>query len=149
MSQSMPPVPPTPEPSKPPDEPAPGMRPSWKGWAILALLLAAFWAWQYYGSDNQAHPEISYTQLYRLAEEGKLERLTLRGLQVTGKLKQKETIDSRAIETFKSMVPSQDDKELLPLLRSKGVEISVKSEEQSFALQLLVNLLPLALIVAL
>ncbi|MBI3201107.1 MAG: ATP-dependent zinc metalloprotease FtsH [Myxococcales bacterium] len=149
MSQSMPPVPPTPEPSKPPDEPAPSGRPSWKGWVILALILGGFWAWQYAGADDPAHPEISYTQLYRLAEEGKLERLTLRGPQITGKLKQKETLEGHAIESFKSMLPGQDDKELLPLLRSKGVEISVKSEEQPFALQLIVNLIPFALIIGL
>ena len=149
MSQSMPPPASPPESPQTPGESTSAGRPSWKGWVILALLLASFWAWQYFGSVSEPHPEISYTQLYRLADEGKVRNVTLRGQQVTGKLKQKENIEGRPIETFKSMVPSQDDRDLLPLLRGKSVEVSVKSEEQPFALQLLVNLIPFALIIGL
>ena len=145
----MPPGVPPREPERPEGEKPPAERPSWKGWAVLALLLAGFWAWQYFGAADEAHPEVSYSVLYRWVEEGKLESVTLRGHVVTGKLKQKETRDGRAVETFKSMVPAQEDRELVPLLRQKGVEVSVKSEEQPFALQLLVNLVPFVLIIGL
>ncbi|MBK9000847.1 MAG: ATP-dependent zinc metalloprotease FtsH [Myxococcales bacterium] len=149
MSQSMPPGQPPTEPPRPEGDKPAAERPSWKGWIILALLLAGFWAWQYFGAAEEAHPEISYTQLYRFADEGKVESVTVRGQTITGKLKHPETISGRPLQTFKSMVPAQEDKDLIPLFRSKNVEISVKSEEQPFALQLLVNLIPFALIIGL
>lgn len=149
MSQRLPPGTPPTEPPRPESDKPASERPSWKGWIILALLLAGFWAWQYFGGTEEAHPEVTYTQLYRFAEEGKLETVTVRGQHVTGKLKKEEQVEGRTLKTFKSMVPAQEDKDLLPLLRSKNVEVSVKSEEQPFALQLLVNLVPFALIIGL
>ena len=40
-----------------------------------------------------------------------------------------------------------NDPALLPLLRQHGVQISVKSQQQPFAVQLLLTLLPWALII--
>ena len=121
MPQSLPPPKP-PLAGGPPGEglPGPGARPAWKGWIVLVVLLLGFWAWQYFGAADEAHPAITYTEFYQFAEEGKVESVTLRGAAVTGKLKADEKIKARSIKSFKTMVPQQEDKDLLPLLRAQG-----------------------------
>jgi len=114
---------------------------------ILAVILLGFTAWQYWGTDAEAQPGLDYSQFYQRVEAGKVKSVTLRGNHVTGVLQQEEKIDGRKGKTFKTMIPQQEDRELLPKLREKGVDISVKSEEQPFAFQLLVNLIPFALII--
>jgi cell division protease FtsH len=138
MSQSFPPDGP---PARPPTPQPESTRPSWKGWVVLLVLLGGFWAWQYFGSSDDTHQELPYTEFYRLADSSKVESITLRGQTVIGKLKQKESVAGKEIKDFKTMVPAQQDKDLLPLLRDKGVEVTVKSEEQSLGFQVLVNLL--------
>jgi cell division protease FtsH len=149
MSQSLPPGRQPTEPGGPGSEVTPDPRPSWKGWLVLALILGGFWAWQYFGAAEEAHPEISYTDFHRLATESKVESVTLRGQRVTGKLRAQTPVGERKLERFRTMTPLQEDKDLVPLLREKNVEVVVKSEEQPFALQLLVNLVPFALIIGL
>jgi cell division protease FtsH len=150
MSQSMPPPPPgSAEPNRPRPGPADMMepRPSWKGWVLLALLLLGFWGWNYVAARQEAHPPIAYTQFFELAKQDRIAEVTLRGNQVTGKLKKPEQIGGKAIESFYTMMPEQEDKDLLPMLRDKGVEIQVKSEEQPLAIQILLAILPWALII--
>jgi cell division protease FtsH len=149
MSQSMPPPPGSAEPNRPRPGPADMMepRPSWKGWVLLALLLLGFWGWNYVAASQETHPPIAYTQFFDLAKQDRVAEVTLRGNQVTGKLKKPEPIGGRSLESFHTMMPEQEDKDLLPLLREKGVIVHVKSEEQPLAIQLLLAILPWALII--
>ncbi len=124
-----------------------GARPSWKGWALIALLLLGFWGWQYFGAKQSTQPSISYTTFYQLVSDGHVKQATLRGQEVTGKLGKKQKVDGRELSTFRTMLPSQEDKDLLPLMRSKNVEVDVKSEDQSMFVQVLLGFLPLLLIV--
>jgi cell division protease FtsH len=149
MSQSMPPPPGSAEPNRPRPGPADMMepRPSWKGWVLLALLLLGFWGWNYAAARQESHPPIAYTQFFDLAKQDRIEEVTLRGNQVTGKLKRPEQIGGRTIESFHTMMPEQEDKDLLPLLREKAVVVNVRSEEQPLAIQVLLAILPWALII--
>jgi len=113
---------------------------------VLALLLASFWAWTRFATQEEVHPEISYTTFYQLVGEKKVEEVVIKGQQVVGTFGQPQQIEGKTIERFKTMVPGQDE-ELLPRLRDNGVEISVRSEDQPVALQLLITLLPWVLII--
>ena len=141
------PAPPRPAgtPSTPPPEAPPG--PWWKRWIVPALLLAIMAGWQFSATREEVHPSISYTSFYTLVTNDKLQEVTIKGLTVTGKLKAQETVEGKPITSFRSMLPPQEDRDLLPLLRQKGVAISVKSEEQPPALQLLFAILPWVLII--
>jgi cell division protease FtsH len=122
-------------------------RPSWSGWVVLLLLLAGMWAWQLFGHDQRELPAIPYSAFYSLAEEGKVQSVTISGQSVSGKLADQQMVDNRPIREFRTTLPSQPDSGLFPLLREKKVDIQVRNEEQPFALQLLISLLPWALII--
>jgi cell division protease FtsH len=117
-------------------------------WILLAILLAAGWALQGYAAKQEATPEIRYTDLYALLDAGKVDSVTLRGLQVEGKLKASETVQGHAITTFRTLLPALEDRTLLPLLRDKAVVVTVQSEEQPIIVRLLSSLLPWVAILA-
>ena len=75
--------------------------------------------------------------VYQQVAEQKVESVTLRGLNVLGKFKAPTEVEGHKLSTFRSMVPAQEDRDLLPLLREKGVKVEVQSEEPPRAVQLL------------
>src|SRR5580692_11073055 len=113
---------------------------------MLPLMLMAMWLWKSY-TEGAAQPPIAYSQLYQWIEQGKVESVVLDGELVSATLKSPETVDGRQIKDLQINVPPNDS-QLLPLLRQKGVRISVKSQRQPFAVQILFTLLPWVLIIA-
>jgi cell division protease FtsH len=113
---------------------------------LLALLMTAFGMWQYFATQQEPHPAVSYTAFYQAIVDNKVESITMRGQTVTGRLRGEYKVEDKTIRTFHTMLPEQPDETLLPLLREKGVQISVRSEEQPLALSIILNLLPFALI---
>src|SRR5688572_11469993 len=131
----------------PPAEPRPPEpRPGWKGWLLLALLLFSFWSWQRFATTETAQPGIPYTAFFRAVNEAQVESMTIKGQTVTGKFKTPQTIEGKKSATFHTLVPN-DGKDLVPTLRDKGVVITVRSEEQPLGLQIILSLLPFALII--
>ena len=115
-------------------------------WVLPLLVLGGVWAYQAHGAKEEAVPEIRYSDLYALLDSGKIEWVTLTGLQIGGKLKSAETVDGHSITTFRSLLPAIDDKGFLPLLRDKNVAVTVKSEEPSPLVRGLSSFLPWVLI---
>jgi cell division protease FtsH len=120
-----------------------------RGVILLALLLTGVWVWTHFASNDDALPSVSYTAFYRALEEKNVESVTLRGQVVTGKVRRPFTAEGRQVTQFRTLLPSQEDPELVPLLRKQGVTVDVRSEEQPAAVQILVSLLPFLLIVGL
>jgi cell division protease FtsH len=116
-------------------------------WLVLALMLGAFWGYQAYMAKEAAVPEVRYSDLYELLDAGKIESVTLKGLQVSGKLKAADKVDGHSITTFRTLLPAMDDRDLLPRLRSKDVVVIVKSEEQPPIYRVLWAVLPWVLII--
>ncbi|MEB2310412.1 MAG: ATP-dependent zinc metalloprotease FtsH [Sorangiineae bacterium] len=123
-------------------------RPSWKGWALIGLLLLGFWGWQYFGAKKSADPPISYTAFYQLVSGGHVKKVTLRGQEVRGTLAQKQKVEGVETSAFRTVLPAQEDKDLLPLLREKAVAVDVETEGQSLLVEALLGFLPLLLIIA-
>src|SRR6185503_13556073 len=92
------------------------------------------------------HTAISYTDFYQLVSNGKVENVAIKGQNVIGALKAPETVTGKPVTSFTTMLPPQEDRDLLPLLREKAVKINVKSEEQPLVVQLLITILPWVLI---
>jgi cell division protease FtsH len=122
-------------------------RPSWKGWALLALLLAAFGLWNYYSSKQSVTPPLSYSAFYQLVQQKQVKSVVVRGQKVDGELDNKQKVEGQEVLDFHTMLPEQQDKDLLPMMRKNGVKITVKSEEQPLALQLIITILPWVLII--
>jgi cell division protease FtsH len=146
VAQTAPPAAKKPVPSQPSGAATPP-RASAVRWILLALFLAGGFAFQGYEAKQEATPEIHYNDLYALLAAGKIESVTLKGLSIDGKLKSAETVDGHSITTFRTLLPSIEDKSLLPLLRDKGVIVTVKSEEQPLVLRALLTIVPWALII--
>ncbi|MFC1642385.1 ATP-dependent zinc metalloprotease FtsH [Myxococcota bacterium] len=121
--------------------------PTWRGWVVLGMLLLAWWAWHGITTREDSRAIIPYSSFYQLVEDNRVERVTVRGQTVTGALRAVTPVDGRDLKEFRTLLPLQDDRELLPLLREKGVRLEVESAEQSIAMAVLVQLLPFALLV--
>jgi cell division protease FtsH len=142
--------PPTREPQRTPGAPTPPPPPSGTSrqmLILLALMLGAMWFWKT-TSEEAAQPAIPYSQLYKWIDEGKVASVMIDGEVVDATLKNPETIDGRQIKDLRTNVVPNDSS-LLPLMHEKGVKITVKSQKQPFAVQVLFTLLPWVLIIGL
>ena len=111
----------------------------------LALVLVGTWTWRTF--LNEAPPaSVAYSQFYALLTDGKVQSVVMRGEALDATLKSPETVAGRALQKVHTTL-APNDAALLPLLRQKGVQIDVNSQQQSFALQILLALLPWALII--
>src|SRR3954447_607924 len=141
--------PPTREPQRTPGTPTtpPPSGTSRQMLILLALMLGAMWFWKT-TSEEAAQPAIPYSQLYKWIDEGKVASVMIDGEVVDATLKSPETIDGRQIKDLRTNVVPNDSS-LLPLMHEKGVKITVKSQKQPFAVQVLFTLLPWVLIIGL
>jgi cell division protease FtsH len=131
--------------SETPPEPEPS-RVSRLTWLIPLMALALLTWGQYFTSSQGKHTSIGYTDFYQLVSEGKAESVHIKGQTVTGTLKEPQTVADKSVTTFTTMLPPQEDRDLLPLFREKGVKVTVTSEEQPLAVQILLTILPWVLI---
>ncbi|HSB20590.1 MAG TPA: ATP-dependent zinc metalloprotease FtsH [Anaeromyxobacteraceae bacterium] len=112
---------------------------------MLAVALAAMWVWQW-SSRETAYPPVEYSQAYDWIASGAVASVILKGQALTGKLRGSETVRGQQVVSFQTVLP-REDPALLPLLREKKVEIRVATEEQPFAIQLLLGLAPWLLVI--
>ncbi len=129
-------------PPGPPPEPAASRRMV----LLLPLMLMGMWLWKTY-TETAAQPPIAYSQLTQWIEQGKVESVVLDGEVIDATLKSPETLDGRPIKDLQTNA-APNDSQLLPLLRAKGVRITVKSQKQPFGMQVIFTLLPWVLIIA-
>ena len=94
---------------------------------LLPLMLAAMWFWKS-TTEEAAQPPIAYSQLYQWVQQGKVEAVLLDGDVIDATLRAPEKLDGRSIKLLETNLPP-NDAQLLPLLREKGVKITVKSQK--------------------
>ena len=135
----------TPPRNSPPKEQPPRL--SWVNWLALGTLLAGLYAWQMFATNREAHPVISYSAFYALVTEAKIETLTIRGQNATGRLKVPETVEGHPVANFRTMIPAVAEPDLFPSLRKQGVKVVVESEAQPVVLQVLIAVLPWVLVI--
>jgi cell division protease FtsH len=133
--------------SESPGPRAPG--PAWRSqrglFAALALFFVGTWAWRTFLNEVPA-PAIAYSQFYALLTDGKVQSVVMSGEALDATLKSPEPVAGRATQTVRTTA-APNDPALLPLLRQKGVQIDVHGQQQSFPVQLVLSLLPWALII--
>jgi cell division protease FtsH len=124
------------------------------GLAVLlgVLAMAGYSLWTMAASQGGGGPHITYTELVRLVEDDAVERVTLRGDDVSGELRTSRAIvtsegDTLQSADFQANLPVVQDPDLLPLLREKEVEMDVLAPSgSSWLWTLLGSLLPLFLL---
>jgi cell division protease FtsH len=129
-----------------PNDGGPGAGPRRLVLVALGVALAAVWFWKAQTTGTAAPSPIPYSQLYAWLGQGKVEAVVLEGESLDATLKSPENLEGRTVSTVRTTV-APGDAALLPLLRQKGVAITVKSQQQPFAVQILITLLPWALII--
>ena len=78
--------------------------------------------------------------------DGKVQSVVMSGEAIDATLKVPEAVAGRTLTTVHTTAAANDPA-LLPLLRQKGVQIDVNSQQQSWLVQLMISLLPWALII--
>jgi cell division protease FtsH len=126
--------------SRPPVGPVPPAR-SWTSWVVpIAILVGILWT-RHLISREEAQPVIAYSDFYHLVSESKVASATIKGQTLYGMLKAPEKTAGKTTSQFTTIVPSQGDN-YLALMREKGVNVTIKSEEQPLFVQLLLAALP-------
>ena len=136
---------------RPPSAGPPGDgTPSWRGWVVLGALLVAWWAWHSVTThEDSSRAVIAYSTFYQLIKDDKVDRVSVKGQTVIGTLRGPvEVEEGKKLTEFKTLLPMQDDRDLLPLLREKRVRVEVESVEQSMTVAVLVQLLPFVVVIA-
>ena len=110
------------------------------------MVLVAVTLWSFFGTKQPSAPPISYTTFYALAQGGKVAKVTLAGQDVSGMFKDDERVDGRTMRTFQTVLPQQEDRDLLPLLRSQKIDVDVSNEHTGILAQAALSLLPWVLI---
>ncbi len=110
------------------------------------MAFVGYTIWSFLGPRTPKPPSISYSELYGFVEQGKVASVSLSGLEVTGKLKQAEISAGKKVVEFQTVLPQQDDHDLLPLLRAQHVYVDVKSDHESLLEQAAISFLPWVLI---
>jgi cell division protease FtsH len=102
---------------------------------------------QYLATRRTHDGAISYTDFYRFADEQKIASIDLDGRDVRGKFKASEMVAGRAVTSFETSLPEVEDHDLLPLLRGKGVDVTVHTEDEPLLFRILMPFLPWVLII--
>jgi len=113
---------------------------------VVSLVLGGMWLWKATREEAPPSPPIAYSQFYAWLADGKVQSVVLNGEALDGVLKSPQTVEGRQVQTVHTNL-APNDPALLPLLRQKDVQISVRSHEQSFAAHVIPALLPWALII--
>ncbi len=118
-------------------------------WVLLGLAVASLF-WGPLSDQLDDRVRVSYSAFREHVEAGRVERVTVRGQQIQGELRDsaEKTVDGETIsyERFVTYLPSFGDEELLSLLREGGVEVETEQESDFSWGGLLINLLPLLLL---
>jgi cell division protease FtsH len=118
--------------------------PTWTRW-IFPLLVTSMVGWWLLAARPPKTP-VTYTELFALIEQGKVASVELSSGELTGVLKQVETLGTRKVTTFEVALPQREDRDLLPLLRQQHVDVTV-TPDRSVIEQIAVAVVPWLLIV--
>jgi cell division protease FtsH len=112
-------------------------------WAAIFVLVVVLW--NTFQSGRIAQQELTYSEFVQKATEGKVDEVTIRGQQATGKFKGGG--EYSAGQEFKTILV--DDKELIPELKKLGVKIRGEEPKDNPLIAILLTWAPVLLIVGL
>jgi cell division protease FtsH len=112
---------------------------------LLIVVVVLMWAWRAQVASS-SRPKVDYSTFYAWAEAGELRNASLKGRRLEGTRQSPATVDGRQVTDFHTELPERDDS-LLPLLRQQRVQIEVLRDDQPAAVQLVLGLLPWAIVI--
>jgi cell division protease FtsH len=117
--------------------------PNWLPFAVLgALVLLLLLTWPQL--ESSVVREVPYSQFKQMVSGGKIERVVMRGDEITATSSESQAVGAQGQPTpdVKTRVPSVGDPELFPLLEKHGVEVTSKPADKAGATQIFFALVP-------
>lgn len=116
---------------------------------VLVLIFLSMWLWRQ--SPSTKGDAVPYMFVWNQIQDENVKDVMFHGERLTGTWKKIPPHPTKAngklSENFNTVLPMRQDDELLPLMRSKGVQISAEPQDPSFGTAILMWLLgPLMLI---
>ncbi|HLR25856.1 MAG TPA: ATP-dependent zinc metalloprotease FtsH [Fodinibius sp.] len=120
-------------------------------WIIAAVLLA-FWIFSSQGGLFGGPPTIDYSTFRAQIQSGNVEKVTVRGDQIDGQLKQKTALNASENDTtqyskFSTYLPSFGDEKLMEMLEANNVNVQTLPENNYNWWTILIWGLPLIFLV--
>ncbi len=121
---------------------------------VISILLLFVWE-SYYNTPAPAVYAINYTQFMDQLNAGNVNSVTIKKLQINGELKKDAKIvlqgdkQPSSVRYFQSVLPVFQGDGIMNALSSQKVAVTVESAEQSYVWQILIGVLPWALIIGL
>ncbi|RJR18324.1 MAG: ATP-dependent metallopeptidase FtsH/Yme1/Tma family protein [Desulfobacteraceae bacterium] len=103
-------------------------------WLVISLMMVMLF--QIFKQPGRSSPLINYSDFLEMVQSGGVLQVTIQGDQITGLSGEGQ---------FKTFAPK--DPELIQLLRSKGVKIAVKPQEDSSWFQVVLSWVPMLLLI--
>jgi len=103
-------------------------------WLVISLMMVMLF--QIFKQPDRSSTSVGYSDFLSMVESGSVSTVTIQGDNISG---------MSAQGPFKTYTPK--DPEMIGLLRSKGVKISVKPQEDSSWFQVLLSWVPMLLLI--
>jgi cell division protease FtsH len=119
----------------------------WPVSLLLALILASLWIWSVSLSSALQSPSVDYSVFYGWLQAGKVSAVVLQEHELEFTLLEPEPMGrGEPHRSFRTVRP-EGDPALLPALHDKHVQLRAVREEEPFGSQLLIGVLPWALLI--
>lgn len=126
----------------------------WRYIAVFFIVSIFLYAWNsFFSTGAPAQYEINYSQFMEQLNADNIKSVSIKKLLVSGELAKEVSLQMQGekkptqVKYFQTVLPSFQGEELLPQLREKNVIITFESAEQGYFWQILIGVLPLALII--
>jgi cell division protease FtsH len=126
----------------------------WRYVAVIFIVSAFLYVWSsFFSTGAPAQYTINYSQFMEQLNAGNIKSVSIKTLHVSGEFVKEVNIQLQGekkpanVKYFQTFLPSFQGEGLLSQLREKNVIINIKSAERGYFWQILIGILPWALII--
>ncbi len=126
----------------------------WRYIAVFFIVFAFLYAWNsFFSTGAPAQYTVNYSQFIEQLNAGNIKSVSIKALHVSGEFVKEVNIQFQGekkpanVKYFQTFLPSFQGEGLLSQLREKKVIINIESAEQAYFWQIMIGILPWALII--
>jgi cell division protease FtsH len=126
----------------------------WRYIAVFFIVSALLYSWNsFFSTGAPAQYTVNYSQFIEQLNAGNIKSVSIKALHVSGEFVKEVNIQFQGakkpanVKYFQTFLPSFQGEGLLSQLREKNVIINIESVEQGYLWQILIGVLPWALII--
>ncbi|MDZ7737108.1 MAG: ATP-dependent metallopeptidase FtsH/Yme1/Tma family protein [Gammaproteobacteria bacterium] len=132
------------KPSQSRQDTPPQQQPGNWDWRLVfwILVMALMVSWLFDGQRSATEVRIAYSEFKQAVRDDRVQEITIKGENIHGQFKETTAADQNGARRFRTIIPSMDDPDQIPILEDHGVTIQAETTELSWWLQALVGILP-------